>query len=243
MAALDPQPNSPLTFSHFSAVNRRRSESPDGFGHSLGDWSLSDWFTATMGELGEAANVCKKLNRIRDGIGGNSETEAVLRAKLASELADTFIYLDLLCQAAGLDLGAAVAGTFDAKSDAVGCDIKIGSAARATNTITPDQIRTVLGDPPTLDAEDYVLLTCSANADPDEGAEWLPYYKVACGLLIQAFGMAEAAAVLANDRGQRIMALARGRVVLSQRAAGIGPQEPTPELLAKVDAINQTLFG
>lgn len=114
-----------MNLKDFSETNRRRSESPDGFGHALHDWSLSDWFTATMGELGEAANVAKKLNRYRDGINGNKETEAELRTKLAAELADTFIYLDLLAQAAGIDLAAAVVKTFNAKSDELGCAIKL----------------------------------------------------------------------------------------------------------------------
>jgi len=109
----------------FSATNRDRCESPDGFGHKLGSWSLSDWFTATMGELGEAANVAKKLNRVRDGIAGNKETADELRVKLAAELADTFIYLDLLAQAAGVDLAEAVTRTFNAKSDQIGSRIKL----------------------------------------------------------------------------------------------------------------------
>ncbi len=62
---------SPLTFARFAAVNRHRSESPKGFNSPLGAWSLSDWMTATLGELGEAANVVKKLNRHRDGMPGN----------------------------------------------------------------------------------------------------------------------------------------------------------------------------
>lgn len=45
----------------FSERNRTRCEAPDGFNHELNSWSLSDWFTATMGELGEAANLAKKL--------------------------------------------------------------------------------------------------------------------------------------------------------------------------------------
>lgn len=88
----------------FSERNRRRSESPSGFNHKLELWSLSDWMTATTGELGEAANIIKKLNRVRDGVPGNSETPEQLRSQLADELADVAIYLDLLAQAAGLDL-------------------------------------------------------------------------------------------------------------------------------------------
>ena len=89
---------------NFSVRNRRRCESPKGSNHQLDSWSLSDWMTATTGELGEAANIIKKLNRVRDGIPGNSETPNELRDKLADELADVAIYLDLLAQAAGFDL-------------------------------------------------------------------------------------------------------------------------------------------
>lgn len=88
----------------FSQRNRQRCESPNGFCHNLHDWSLSDWTTAVAGELGEAANIVKKLNRVRDGIPGNAETEHELRDKLADEIADTVIYLDLMAQAAGFDL-------------------------------------------------------------------------------------------------------------------------------------------
>ena len=88
----------------FSERNRIRCESPNGFNHKLESWSLSDWLTATAGELGEAANIIKKLNRVRDGIPGNTETPEQLRAMLAEELADVDIYLDLLTQAAGFDL-------------------------------------------------------------------------------------------------------------------------------------------
>jgi NTP pyrophosphatase (non-canonical NTP hydrolase) len=88
----------------FSTKNRLRCEAPNGFNQKLESWSLSDWMTATAGELGEAANIIKKLNRVRDGIPGNAETPEQLRTMLADELADIAIYLDLLAQAAGFDL-------------------------------------------------------------------------------------------------------------------------------------------
>jgi len=109
-----------MTFDEFSALNRERCESPTGFNHAIHTWSLSDWFTALMGELGEAANVAKKLNRIRDGIRGNNKTQLELRAQLKRELADTFIYLDLTAQAAGFRLGDVVMDVFDAKSAEIG---------------------------------------------------------------------------------------------------------------------------
>ena len=119
----------PITFTAFSAANRARCESPDGFGHAINSWSLSDWFTAAMGELGEAANVAKKLNRVRDGIRGNKESESELRAKLRREVADVFIYLDLLAQSEGFTLGEAVAEVFDAKSAEIGYPHRIGQPA------------------------------------------------------------------------------------------------------------------
>jgi len=88
----------------FSERNKLRCEAKNGFNHKLESWSLSDWLTATAGELGEAANIIKKLNRVRDGIPGNKETEAELKTMLAEELADVEIYLDLLTQAAGFDM-------------------------------------------------------------------------------------------------------------------------------------------
>ncbi|TCD15161.1 MazG-like family protein [Oricola cellulosilytica] len=109
-----------LTFKAFSGLNRLRCEHSKGFNHKLESWTLSDWFTATVGELGEAANVAKKLNRVRDGVVGNRETEAELRAKLAAEIADTFIYLDLLAQRMGLELAEIVPPTFDRKSREIG---------------------------------------------------------------------------------------------------------------------------
>lgn len=105
----------------FSVFNRRRCESPKGFNHKISSWSLSDWFTATMGELGEAANVAKKINRVRDNIPGNGDLTADdLQLSLADEIADTFIYLDLLAQAAGIDLESAVIEKFNKTSAKIG---------------------------------------------------------------------------------------------------------------------------
>ena len=104
----------------FSQRNRKRCEDPSGFNHALGAWSSSDWMVAILGELGEAANVLKKLNRVRDGIPGNKESEKRLQEKLAAEIADAYIYLDLFCQSRGIDLEASVNAVFDAKSEEIG---------------------------------------------------------------------------------------------------------------------------
>lgn len=114
-----------MTFETFSAINRERCESPQGFNHPLTGWSTSDWFLAILGELGEAANVAKKLNRVRDGIPGNKELPGELRDKLRKELGDTFVYLDLCAQALGLNIGAAAVEVFNAKSEEIGCPIQM----------------------------------------------------------------------------------------------------------------------
>lgn len=118
IAALRERPE--MTFNQFSAANLERCTSPKGFNHPLLSWSLSDWFTAVVGELGEAANVAKKLNRVRDGIPGNKKTPEQLRADFADELADAFIYLDLLAQREGIVLPDAVVSKFNRTSADIG---------------------------------------------------------------------------------------------------------------------------
>jgi NTP pyrophosphatase (non-canonical NTP hydrolase) len=109
-----------MDFKKFSAANRARCEHRDGFNMPLASWTMSDWMTAALGELGEAANVVKKLNRARDGIIGNSESPELLTVMLKDELADTFIYLDLMAQAAGFDLEDVVRDKFNRTSHKIG---------------------------------------------------------------------------------------------------------------------------
>lgn len=91
-----------MTPQEFSQRNLARCAA--GFNHPLEAWSFADWYTATGGELGEAANIVKKMNRHRDGIPGNKETMDELRHALAEELADVYTYLDLLAQVEGVQL-------------------------------------------------------------------------------------------------------------------------------------------
>lgn len=109
----------------FSQQNRERCESKTGFNHSLSAWSTSDWIVAVLGELGEAANVVKKLNRARDGVAGNDTDVTQLREELKCELADTFIYLDLLVQHVGFQLSEIVPGVYNRKSEKIGYKTKM----------------------------------------------------------------------------------------------------------------------
>jgi NTP pyrophosphatase (non-canonical NTP hydrolase) len=124
----------PLTFAEFSRVNRERCESPQGFNHKLESWSTSDWFLAMIGEVGEAANIAKKLNRYRDGIPGNKVSREELEAKLRQELGDVFVYLDLLAQSVGVSIADAAVEVFNAKSQELGCPIQLRVALRGAES-------------------------------------------------------------------------------------------------------------
>lgn len=78
-----------------------------------------------VGEVGEAANVVKKLNRYRDGVPGNKVSEAELRDQLRKELGDVFVYLDLMCQSLGFNVADAAAEVFNSKSAEIGYPVKI----------------------------------------------------------------------------------------------------------------------
>jgi NTP pyrophosphatase (non-canonical NTP hydrolase) len=114
-----------MTFEELRTANlsRCRRWHPGG----VSDWSLSDWCVATAGELGEALNVAKKLNRERDGIAGNTASVDELRQQLADEIADVAIYLDLLAASEGIDLAAAIASKFNRTSDRVGFPEKLAA--------------------------------------------------------------------------------------------------------------------
>jgi len=77
---------------------------------SCEDWKLSAWSNAVLGELGEAANIIKKIER-----GDFTLDEA--RQILAKEFADVQTYLDILAYKSGIDLGRATVNKFNEVSD------------------------------------------------------------------------------------------------------------------------------
>lgn len=90
------------------------------FGHEVKDWSLPQWGNAVAGETGELCNVIKKIDR-----GDLSLEEANKRHLIADEAADIVIYLDLLCQRAGVSLQTALVNKFNETSEKIGSDITI----------------------------------------------------------------------------------------------------------------------
>jgi NTP pyrophosphatase (non-canonical NTP hydrolase) len=76
------------------------------------------------GEVGEACNVIKKIERERLGIAGSRDTID----HLAEELADVIICADLIAISAGIDLDAAVIAKFNATSEKVGLRTRLVAA-------------------------------------------------------------------------------------------------------------------
>jgi NTP pyrophosphatase (non-canonical NTP hydrolase) len=115
-----------LTFDELRAANIARlpqfknsrgepaHSQPDG-----SDWSLGEWSNAVLGELGEAANLIKKVTR------GDYTLDQV-RVELGKELADVQTYLDILAFRAGISLGDATIQKWNEVSVRVGCDLRIG---------------------------------------------------------------------------------------------------------------------
>jgi len=82
------------------------------------DWSPLEWAGAMCGEAGEAANVAKKLKRIDNKIEGglDSSMKDVLIENLGKEIADVFLYLDLLAACYDIDMEKVIIDKFNEKS-------------------------------------------------------------------------------------------------------------------------------
>lgn len=99
------------TFDYASEVNRSRAAE----WHRDGEvWTLADWSNATLGEVGElaevfatlvahagqAGNTVKKIRRLDTGTGGrySEQDRAALVEKAKREVADVYLYLDLFLE-------------------------------------------------------------------------------------------------------------------------------------------------
>jgi len=80
-------------------------------------WSHSDWAVALAGEVGELCNVIKKLNRVRDGLPGNTITPENLMRMVAEELGDVAAYLDLVATRFNLKLEDCIKEKFNVVSE------------------------------------------------------------------------------------------------------------------------------
>lgn len=79
------------------------------------------------GEVGEACNVLKKLEREQLGIVGSRATDE----QLADELADVVVCVDLAAAARNIDLGDAIVRKFNATTDKHGFATRLDKARGA----------------------------------------------------------------------------------------------------------------
>lgn len=99
------------------------------------DWNGADWANAMQGEIGEVGevfqslviaagkggNIVKKLRRYECGLRGEGDPNHVdLLIMLGEEIADVYLYLDLLATYFGLDMPAAVIRKFNIVSERQG---------------------------------------------------------------------------------------------------------------------------
>lgn len=100
-----------LTFRQLAEVNITRCRR----WHDPNSWGPEMWGCAAAGEMGETCNALKKLYRYDHGIQQNANTSdrEELVKKVAMEIGDTVVYLDLLAQRLGLKLEDCVRDTFN----------------------------------------------------------------------------------------------------------------------------------
>jgi len=114
-----------LTFAELREANKARlplfKNAKGQPAHSIpdgSDWSIGEWTNATLGELGEFANIVKKVQR-----GDLTFEEA--KPALAKELADVQTYLDLTAFRCGIDLGRATIEKWNEVSERVGVELRL----------------------------------------------------------------------------------------------------------------------
>lgn len=164
-------PNTPLTAEN---ADRSIAKEPDGaMKHPMTventlrsanaarqqEWDQDDQITASYrgnelaGEVGEACNVIKKLERERLGISGSRATVG----DLAEELADVVICADLIALHYRIDLDAAVIAKFNKTSEKVGLSTRLAGA-------TPDAAQARMERLEYRIAEAYQVIGAIADA-------------------------------------------------------------------------------
>ncbi len=106
-------PVEPDAFNRIAQVNIERS---NHFEAGASNFTLGDFGCAMAGEAGELCNIIKKLRRNELGIRMNQPHQAELLRKAEEEIADVYLYLDLIATKLGIDLPAAIVKKFNKTS-------------------------------------------------------------------------------------------------------------------------------
>lgn len=120
-----------LSFATLREANARRNAIWDTTAEGL---SLAFRGNELAGEVGEACNVIKKLERERLGIRGSRDTVE----HLTEELADVIICVELIAMAMNIDLAHAVSAKFNETSHKQKLPIFIGAGDVVVEDHSPD---------------------------------------------------------------------------------------------------------
>lgn len=83
------------------------------------EWKSAEWVMAIVGELGEMANILKKVNR------GSKKMSKAVKLSIEREFADTVIYLAFLANYLDIDAGEATKEKFNLVSRKFKCKVLI----------------------------------------------------------------------------------------------------------------------
>lgn len=152
-----------LTFKKLREVNSARCKKwhpPEST-----PWTSADWLTALAGELGEAANIIKKIRRHETGASNVGDPpEYLLRSLLAEELADTFLYTDLLANYFNIDLEQAVINKFNKTSEKHGFTERLSDGK--------DKYYAILLDWPEVFVKEYSFFVSQGGTKQPWGKNW-----------------------------------------------------------------------
>ncbi len=120
-----------MNLGDISKINRSRCER----WHAGGEpWTASDWSNALAGETGELCNIVKKVrrhethvDRIATGQSYNTPGMDELIPRIRDEIADVFLYLDLVANHFGLELEDCIFPKFNRVSEAQGFPERLGN--------------------------------------------------------------------------------------------------------------------
>ena len=107
-----------MDISKFQLINEERAKR---WHNGQPQWSLLEWCGAMCGESGEAANNAKKIKRLDTSLpnkeaGLDKTNTELLKAKLATEVANSIIYGIIILSELGVDASQILADVYDQKS-------------------------------------------------------------------------------------------------------------------------------